>query len=119
MVACMHVRGWMLKFSGGSRSGVAVRSRLRSHTPAVWYYEQWRRTVPLMAPSAADVLVVVRSVHQQDPTSGVKATLRNVKEQQPGWEVGAKEVRIAMQVINEEEAAAALVAMWPSMPDEI
>eukprot|EP00966_Prymnesium_polylepis_P159673 3690155-Prymnesium_polylepis.3 len=94
---------------------VAVRSLLQSHTPAVVL-----RAVPLMAPSAADVLVVVRSVHhEQGPTSGVKATLRRVKERQPGWEIGSKEIRIAMQVIKEEEAAAALVAMWPSMPDEV
>ena len=58
-------------------------------------------------------------MHQYDPNCGVKAMLRKLKEQQPTWEIGAKEVRFAMKAIKDDEAAAALVAMWPSLPDEI
>ena len=65
------------------------------------------------------MLVVARQVHQYDPNCGVKAMLRKLKEQQPTWEIGAKEVRFAMKAIKDDEAAAALVAMWPSLPDEI
>ena len=55
------------------------------------------------------MLVVARQVHQHDPNCGVKAMLRKLKEQQPTWEIGAKEVRFAMKAIKDDEAAAALL----------
>ena len=68
--------------------------------------------------ATASLLDAVRMLRAAEPALGVKPLVTKLREQLPGEEVGAKEVREALRALAAENEASAAAAEVPPAADD-